>query len=113
MFAGSGADRGEDLLGYVLPAERRVHVVGNARSLEFVVTIAPAVVPGSVRLRVGRTDLTAASGPFVPGSTKTVSVPLAGRRTRVRFAARGRDKSQRDRDRFTVVRAAGDGGGTE
>jgi hypothetical protein len=110
VFAGSGGGRAEHLLGYVLPAERRVHVARDARALEFVVTIDPTVLPGSVRLRVGHADLTATSGPFVPGSTKTISVPLAGRRTRVTLVARGPGRSRRDRDRFTVVRAAGAGG---
>ena len=108
MFEGSGASRAEGLLAYVLPAERRVHVAAGTDVLQLVIVIAPDVAPGSVRLRAGRADLTAASGPFVPGSTRTVSVPLAGRRTRVRLVARGQSRENKDRDRFTVVRAADD-----
>jgi hypothetical protein len=108
VFAGTGRSRAEDLLGYVLPAERRVHGPADAAAIEGVVVVDPAVQPDSVRVRVGRTDLTAASGPFVPGSTRTVSIPLTSRRTRIALAARAAGSSQRDRDRFTVVKAAAD-----
>jgi len=106
VFAGSGRSRAEDLLGYVLPVERRVHVPADVTAIELIVVVDPAVVADSVRLRVGRTDLTAASGPFLPGSTRTVSIPLTSRRTRIVLSARAAGKSQRDRDRFTVVKAA-------
>lgn len=112
VFAGSGGSGAEHLLGYVLPAERRVPVQADAATLEIVVVIDPEVVAGSIRLRVGRADLTAANGPFVPGSTRTVSLPLARRRTRVALTARGPGRL-RDRDRFTVVKVADDGGGPE
>ena len=48
------------------------------------------------------------AGSFVPGSTRTVSILLTRRRTRIVFGARGPGKSQRDRDRFIVVKAAAD-----
>jgi hypothetical protein len=35
-----------------------------------------------------------------------VSIPLTSRRTRIVLSARAAGKSQRDRDRFTVVKAA-------
>jgi hypothetical protein len=104
VFAGTGASRAETLLAYVLPAERRVHVTADTTVLQLVVVIASDVAPGSVRLRVDGQDHTAASGPFVPGSTRTVSIPLAGRRTRVQLVARGTTPRQTDRDRFTIRR---------
>jgi hypothetical protein len=103
VFDGSGRSRGEHLLAYVLPAERRVVVTGGTPALQMVVVIAADTRAGSVRLRVGREDRTEAAGPFVPGSTRTVTVPLAGRRTRIRFAARGIERGVKDRDRFTVI----------
>jgi hypothetical protein len=65
-----------------------------------------------VRLRVGRRDLTEAMGPFVPGSTRTISLPVERRRTRVRLAARRREARgplargplARDRDKFAIVK---------
>jgi hypothetical protein len=112
VFAGTGAERGDGLLGYVLPAARRVDVAADTGAVQLVIVIDPAVAPGSVRLRVGRADLTGTSGPFVPGSARTVSVPLANRRTRVTVT--GRDTNGgRDRDRFTVVRARRKEGGTQ
>jgi hypothetical protein len=109
VFAGSGGQRGEDLLGYVLPAERRVDVPADTPTIQLIVVIGEDVAPDGVRLRVGRADLTATIGPFVPGSTRTVSIPLAKRRTRVRLAARGNDQTLKDRDRFTVVKVADEG----
>ncbi|HWP67599.1 MAG TPA: thrombospondin type 3 repeat-containing protein [Candidatus Limnocylindria bacterium] len=108
VFAGSGRSRAEGLLGYVLPVERRVRVPSTVTTLDLVVVVDAAVAPGSVRLRVGRRDLTDAAGPFVPGSTRTVSIPLAKRRTRVVLAARGAATRRRDCDRFTVVKVAAD-----
>ena len=105
---GSGRRReGDDLLQYVLPAERLVRVTAETFRLELVVVIAPDVEPGSVRLRVGRRDLTQVMGPFVPGSTRTISLPAERRRTRVRLAARRQDARGRlakDRDEFAIVK---------
>lgn len=112
VFTGTGASRGDDLAGYVLPAARRVDVAADTVAVQFVIVVDPAVAPGSVRLRAGRADLTATTGPFVPGSTRTVSVPLAARRTRVTVMAKDTN-GKRDRDRFTVVRARSEGGGTQ
>jgi hypothetical protein len=53
------------------------------------VVIAPEVIADSVRVRVGRRDVTAALGAFTPGSTRTVTVPLARKRTRIRWRAEG------------------------
>jgi hypothetical protein len=107
-WAGSGRLReADELLQYVLPGERRVRVAADTTRIELVVVIAPDVAPGSVRLRVGRRDLTAAEGPFVPGSTRTVSVPVERRRTRVRLGARrqdGRGRLAKDRDTFAIVK---------
>ena len=103
VFAGTGRGRGEGLLAYVLPAERRVLVAAATPALQLAIVVDAGVAPGSVRVRVGRHDRTDALGPFVPGSTRTVTVPLEGRRTRIRLAARGSDGTK-DRDRFIVIR---------
>jgi hypothetical protein len=107
-YAGSGRRReGEDLLQYVLPGERLVRVSAETTRLDLVVVIAADVEPGSVRVRVGRRDLTDVVGPFVPGSTRTISLPVERRRTRVRLSARRRDERGRrakDRDKFAIVK---------
>jgi hypothetical protein len=70
------------------------------------VVIAPEVIADSVRVRVGRRDLTAALGTFVPGSTRTVTIPLARKRTVVRLRAEGPRAGGRrlvDVDRLVVT----------
>ena len=67
--------------------------------------IAPEVIADTVRVRVGRRDLTAALGAFVPGSTRSVTIPLARKRTRVTLRAEGPRTGGRrlvDTDRLVV-----------
>jgi hypothetical protein len=71
-----------------------------------VVVVSPEVAPGTVRVRLGRRDVTATLPPFVPGSTRTVRLPLAGRRTRISLRATGRAPDGRrgaDTDRVAVT----------
>jgi hypothetical protein len=107
LFGGGGNRRhGDELLTYVVPSAATTHAGAGAQSATLVVVIAPDVVPGSVRLRVGTHDLTAAAGPFVPGSTRTITIPLAPRRTIVRLTASGPRNGRRrtsDTDRFTFI----------
>ena len=96
----------EGLLTYVLPAERRVVLPAGTRRVSLVVVIGPDVEPGSVEIRVGRRNVTAELGPFVPGSTRTIGIELSKRRTRVRLRARAvhtTARRDRDRDKFTFV----------
>src|SRR5262249_35927002 len=96
----------EGLLTYVSPTTSVVTVPAGTATLPFTVVIAPEVTPGSVRVRVGRRDLTAALGVFTPGSTRIVTIPLARKRTVVRFEAEGPRAGRRrlvDKDRFVVV----------
>jgi hypothetical protein len=70
------------------------------------VAIAPEVEAGSVRVRVGRQDVTAAFGPFVPGSIRRIDVPVDRRVIRVRLRARSKRTTTprlRDRDSFRFV----------
>jgi hypothetical protein len=80
---------------YVVPDRAVVGLPPGARSTTLEFVIAPDVVPGSVRVRVGRRDLTSAAGDLVPGSTKTLSIPLARRRTVVKLRAKGPWAGQR------------------
>ncbi|HZP41138.1 MAG TPA: thrombospondin type 3 repeat-containing protein [Candidatus Binatia bacterium] len=103
LFAGSGR-AANALLGYVEPGSARVAVAAGTRAATLVVVVAPEVVAGSVRVRVAGRDQTRALGPFVPGSTKTITIPLARRRTHVRLRARGpktRGRRPVDVDEFT------------
>ena len=70
------------------------------------VVIAPEVIADSVRVRVGRRDLTAALGVFTPGSTRTVTIPLVRKRTIVKLQAEGPRTGGRrsvDTDRLVVT----------
>ena len=96
----------ERLLRYVKPTSTVSVVPAGTSTLTLGVVIASEVVPDSVRVRVGRRDLTAALGTFVPGSTRTVTIPLARKRTVVRFRAEGPRAGGRrlvDVDRLIVV----------
>jgi hypothetical protein len=107
-WLGGGRRREADtLLTWQGPEARRVVVSADEASLDMILGIAPDVEDGSVRVRVGRRDRTVDLGPFRAGSTRTVTVPLERRRTRVRVTARrvgGLGRRDRDRDRFLVIR---------
>jgi hypothetical protein len=105
VFQGRGRRReAEALLTYVEPATSRRRLAGDAAVARVVVVIAPDVVAGSVRVRVGRRDVTEAVGPLVPASTRTLVVPLARRRTVVRLSAAGARRAV-DKDRLIFLRA--------
>jgi len=106
VFGGGGSRGAADrLVGWILPRTASMRVGRGARQATLVVVIAPEVKPGSVRVRVGAHDRTAALGPFVPGSTRTLVVPLAGRRTvlRVRATAVVGGRTLTDVDRITLT----------
>ena len=106
-FAGGGQRRSvDDLLRYVRPTSTVSAVPAGTTTLALTVVIAPEVIADSVRVRVGRRDLTAALGAFTPGSTRTVTIPLARKRTIVRLRAEGPRTGGRrsvDTDRLVVV----------
>jgi hypothetical protein len=94
----------EGLLSYVQPTQSKVRVPPGTSEAVLVVVVSPDVAPGSVRVRIKRRDLTATLPPFVPGSTRTLRLPLTGRRLTVELsaepAAQG-GKHRVDRDHFT------------
>jgi len=105
-FRGSGrGGPAEDLLTWVVPVQHRLVLEPGARRARLVVNVAPGVAAGSVEVRVGRADHTAALGPFVPGSTRVLEVPVDRRRTAVTVRARAADgrSGRRDLDRIVVV----------
>jgi len=98
----------EGLLTYAAPIAARIPIDAGVTSVQVVVLVAPEVVPDSVRVRVGRRDLTQSVGPFTPGSTKLLTITLAARRTTVRLHATGRVAGVRravDNDRFIFQRS--------
>jgi hypothetical protein len=105
-FGGGGTDNaGDRLLGWVTP-EAEVVTLPGATAWTAVVVIAADVEPGSVRVRIGRRDVTAAVGALVPGSTKVITVPLVRRRTVLKLRARGPREGRRrlvDVDRLTFL----------
>ena len=94
----------EGLLSYVEPTQAKVRVTPGTTEVELVVVVSPDVAPGSVRVRIKRRDLTGTLPPFVPGSTRTLRLPLTGKRLIVELsaepAAQG-GKRRVDRDHFT------------
>jgi len=86
---GGNGGAADMLLTCVVPHAETTALPPGARTATLVLVIAPEVEPGSVRIRAGRRDLTARAGALVPGSTKTLTVPLARHRTVVRMRARG------------------------
>jgi Thrombospondin type 3 repeat len=116
-FAGTGK-RGsvEDLLRYVRPAGKKTVLPAGTTEVELIVVVSAEVVPGSVRVRQKRRDVTATLPPFVPGSARVVRLPMPGKRLILELHAEGRDATGRqriDRDRLTFsARRAGATGST-
>jgi hypothetical protein len=108
-FAGGGRKAaGDALLTYVTPEAARTPVARDADGATLVVVVAPETLPGSVRVRVGRRDLTPTLGPILPGTTRLLSIPLARRRTAVRLRAQGPPAGRRrlvDNDRLLFERS--------
>jgi len=106
---GGNGGPADALLTYVIPDSATTVVHAGADSATIMIVLAPEVTPGSVRLRVGRKNLTRAMGDFTPGSTKMLDIPLKRPRTVVRLRATGRLADGRrvvDRDRFVFERSA-------
>lgn len=105
-WLGGGPRREDDvLLTWDVPDARRMTLGSGTTRVTVVVAIAPDVDPASVRVRVGRRDVTADVGHVVPGSTFAWSVDLAGRRTRLAMKARrvgASGRRARDVDRFVI-----------
>jgi hypothetical protein len=106
-FPGTGKRRwSEGLLAWIEPAAAHQKVPSGTATVELVVVVSSEVAPDSVRVRLGRRDVTAALGTFVPGSTRTIRLALAGRRTRIALRAAGRTPDGRkgtDTDRVTIT----------
>src|SRR5262249_6516355 len=84
---GGNGGPADDLLTYVTPDAATTAVHAGADTATIVIVLSPEVTPGSVRLRVGRKNLTRLMGDFTPGSTKMFEIPLKRPRTVVRLRA--------------------------
>jgi hypothetical protein len=106
-FGGGGSGGpGETLLTYVAPEAETVIVPLQTSSATLIVVIDAQVLPGSVKVRAARRDLTATLGTLTPGSTKTITVPLTKRKTVVKLKAKGPRVGRRklsDADRFIFL----------
>jgi hypothetical protein len=98
----------EALLTYVTPTGALMTLPAESAEAVFTVVISPDVRAGSVTVRVGRRDVTAALAPLIPGSTRVLRIPLTRRRTVVTLRAEDvsseRGRRRVDLDRFTVKR---------
>jgi len=102
---GSGGPA-DALLTCVVPQAETTTLPAGARTATVVLVIAPDVEPGTIRVHAGRRDLSGAVGDLVPASTKTLTVPLAGRRTVVKLKAKGPRAGHKrlvDRDRLIFL----------
>lgn len=107
-FVGGKARReSERLLSFVAPSAKVTRVARGALAAEVWITFGPTVDPGTLRVKIDRADATALLGPIVPGTSKRVTLPLGGRRTRVSFRIKGAKASHRrahDTDRLVFRR---------
>lgn len=108
-FHGRGGKRTtDDLLTYVTPIGAAVAVPSSDTQVVLTVVVSPDVRAGSVTVHAGKRDLTAELPPLIPGSTRTLRIPLQRRRTIVMLRAEGpgagRRRTSVDVDRFTVKR---------
>jgi len=106
-FGGGGSGgAGDMLLTYVVPEAETIVVPLQTGSATLVVVIDAQVLPGSVKIRAAKRDLTAALGTLTPGSTKTITLPLTRRKTVVKLKAKGPRVGRRklsDADRFIFL----------
>jgi hypothetical protein len=94
----------EGLLSYVEPTQSKIRVTPGTAEVVLVVVVSSDVEPGSVRVRIKRRDVTSTLPPFVPGSTRTLRLPLTGKRLTVELSAEPAQqggKRRVDRDHFT------------
>jgi len=103
VFLGNGRVA-EGLLTWAAPVAATTRVARGQASVTVVLVIAPEVDAGSVRLRVGRRLRADLLGRVTPGSAKTITIPLARKRTVVRVQATGRvPGGHRSTDKDTLV----------
>ena len=108
-FGGQSRPRDiEQLLTYVTPTGALMTLPADSAEAVFTVVVSPEVRAGSVTVRIGRRDVTAALAPLIPGSTRVLRIPLTRRRTAVTLRAEDvtseRGRRRVDLDRFTVRR---------
>jgi hypothetical protein len=97
----------EALLTYVVPTGKKTTLPPGTGQATIRLVIAEGVDPATIRVRVGKQDRTARLGTFVAGTTRTLTIPLAGRRTLVRLSAADVGGGKPDKDRLLFV-AEGD-----
>jgi hypothetical protein len=106
VWPGGGPRREDDaLLTWDVLEERRPRVAAGVDRITVFVAIAPDVDPATIRIRLGRRDVTPTLGPFASGTTRALSLALRRRRTRVVMKARragARGRRARDVDRFVI-----------
>jgi hypothetical protein len=106
-FTGGGRRRGEHLLRYVEPGAAAT--VTDEPSATILLVVAPEAIAESFRIRVGRRPIAATVGPVVPGTMKSLVIPLVRHRTAVRLRVSGRLADGRrvvDLDRLVFERSA-------
>jgi hypothetical protein len=107
VYTGGKSGAGEGLLTFVTPAQKVNRVPRDAVGTQIVINFAATIDPVTLRVRAGGADLTALFTPVAPGTTKRVSIPLGGRKTRVVFRVKGSASGKRrmaDADRLVFRR---------
>lgn len=104
---GGGGNKGsaDALLTYAEPTAAKTQLAANATAVTVRIAVAATVTPDGVRVRAGGRDVPAE---IVPGSTKTLTIPITRRRMPVRLRAVGPRAGRRrlvDVDRLTYERS--------
>jgi hypothetical protein len=76
---------GELLLTFATPVDKVTRVARDALGAQVTINFSAAIDPGTLQVKAAGADVTALFTPVIPGSAKRVTIPLAGRKTRVVF----------------------------
>jgi hypothetical protein len=108
VFVGGDARRKRELLlSFVTPSGKVTRVARDALSVDVWLNFGAAVDPETLRVTIDGAEATALFTPVTPASSKRVTLPLGGRRTRVSFRIAGRTANgggARDVDRLVIRR---------
>lgn len=108
VFVGGDPGRKRELLlTFVTPSGKVTRVPRDTLSVDLWINFGAAVDPGTLRVTIDGAEATALITPVVPASSKRVTLPVGGRRTRVSFRIAGRAPNRgsiHDVDRLVIRR---------
>ena len=105
---GKRSGESEHFITFAVPAARKIELSAEVSTADVWVNFGPSVKLKTLRVKIGGRDATASFLPGTSGTSKRVTVPLEGRKTRVVFRIKGRKvngRLGRDVDRLVFNRA--------